>query len=155
MLIRPEPQPRRLAVRDHHRRSLCGKSPAQSEQWCCSIGRRPIISGSAENRASPAMSAIHQRPCRHPCRDPGTRPELRIPNVAAHTRRVSVARIRPDSRKSARPFKGIICADVSEFESYMASHAVGSPPARLDYSIFLLWRGAAWRVPRPGRRCPI
>ena len=25
-----------------------------------------------------------------------------------------------------RAFKGIICADVSEFESYHASHAVGS-----------------------------
>jgi hypothetical protein len=29
-------------------------------------------------------------------------------------------------RKSLRPYKGIICADVSEFESYMPSHAVGS-----------------------------
>ena len=28
--------------------------------------------------------------------------------------------------KSARAFKGIICDDVSEFESYMPSHAVGS-----------------------------
>jgi hypothetical protein len=36
----------RLTVRDHHRRSLCGKSPAQSEQWCCWFGRRRIISGS-------------------------------------------------------------------------------------------------------------
>ena len=30
-----------------------------------------------------------------------------------------------------RPFKGIICADVSEFESYMPSHAVGSLPANM------------------------
>ena len=30
-------------------RSLCGKSPAQSEQWYCWIGRRRIISASAEN----------------------------------------------------------------------------------------------------------
>jgi hypothetical protein len=36
----------RLTARDHHRRSLCGKSPAQSEQWCCWFGRRRIISGS-------------------------------------------------------------------------------------------------------------
>jgi hypothetical protein len=29
-------------------------------------------------------------------------------------------------RKSARPSKGIICDDISEFESHMPSHAVGS-----------------------------
>src|SRR6266516_1844673 len=59
--------------------------------------------------------------------DPGsTRPELRIPNAAAQTRIVSVARIRLDSWKSLRTFKGIICADISEFESYHLSHAVGS-----------------------------
>jgi len=45
-------KPVRLAVRDHHRRSLGGKSPAQIEQWCCSNGRRRIISGSAENRGN-------------------------------------------------------------------------------------------------------
>jgi hypothetical protein len=37
-----------------------------------------------------------------------------------------VAIFRLDPRKSARPFKGIICADISEFESYHPSHAVGS-----------------------------
>jgi hypothetical protein len=37
-----------------------------------------------------------------------------------------VARIRLDSRKSVRSFKGIICADISEFESRMPSHAVVS-----------------------------
>jgi hypothetical protein len=39
-------------------------------------------------------------------------------------------RIRLDSHKSVRPFKGIICDDVSEFESCMASHAVASLWAR-------------------------
>ena len=29
-------------------------------------------------------------------------------------------------RKSVRPFKGIICDDISEFESHMPSHAVRS-----------------------------
>jgi hypothetical protein len=38
-----------------------------------------------------------------------------------------VARIRQDHRKSARPFKGIIFPDVSEFESYM-------PTCRSDVS---------------------
>jgi hypothetical protein len=51
-------------------------------------------------------------------------PELRIPNAAAQTRIVSKARIRLDSGKSVRSFKGIICVDISEFESYMPSHAV-------------------------------
>jgi hypothetical protein len=60
----------------------------------------------------------------------GTRPELRIPGDAAQTRMVSVAGIRPDSRKSARPFKGIIFPDVSEFESYMPSQAVPCWPGQ-------------------------
>jgi len=55
-----------------------------------------------------------------------SRPELPIPNAAAQTRIVSVARIRLDSWKSVRPFKEIFCDDISEFESYMPSHAVGS-----------------------------
>jgi hypothetical protein len=52
--------------------------------------------------------------------------ELRIPGAAAQTRVVSMARIRLVSRKSTRLFKGIICDDISEFESHMPSHAVGS-----------------------------
>ena len=55
-------------------------------------------------------------------------PELRIPSAAAQTRVVSMAGIRLGSRESARAFKGIICDDVSEFESHMPSHAVPSPP---------------------------
>jgi len=53
-------------------------------------------------------------------------PELRITGAAAQTRMVSVARIRLVSRKSPRLFKGIFCRDISEFESHMPSHAVGS-----------------------------
>src|SRR5262249_24814061 len=53
-------------------------------------------------------------------------PELRIPGAAAQTRVVSMAGIRLDSRKSVRSFKGIICVDISEFESHMPSQAVGS-----------------------------
>ena len=58
-------------------------------------------------------------------------PELRIPGAAAQTRVVSLAEIRFGSWESARSFKGIICDDVSEFESHMPSHAVRSPCARL------------------------
>src|SRR5215831_17706732 len=53
-------------------------------------------------------------------------PELRIPAAAAQTRVVSLAGIRLDSGKSVRSFKGIICHDISEFESSHASHAVRS-----------------------------
>ena len=48
------------------------------------------------------------------------------PTVAARTRIVSAAGIRLDHRKSVRPFKGIICNDISEFESYMPSRQLGS-----------------------------
>ena len=51
-------------------------------------------------------------------------PELRIPGAAAQTRVVSLAGIRLASWESARAFKGIICDDVSEFESYMPSQPV-------------------------------
>src|SRR5262245_16573805 len=46
-------------------------------------------------------------------------PELRIPGAAAQTRVVSLAGIRLGSWESARAFKGIICDDISEFESRM------------------------------------
>src|SRR5262249_16862099 len=52
-------------------------------------------------------------------------PELRIPGAAAQTRVVSMGGIRLDCRKSVRSFKGIICVDISEFESHMPSQAVG------------------------------
>jgi hypothetical protein len=55
-----------------------------------------------------------------------TQPRLRIPGAAAQTRVVSLAGIRPGSWESARAFKGIICDDISEFESYMPSQAVRS-----------------------------
>ena len=38
-------KPVRLGVRDHHTRSLCTQSPAQTEQWCCWLCRRRIIFG--------------------------------------------------------------------------------------------------------------
>ena len=61
-------------------------------------------------------------------------PELLIPGAAAQTRVVSMAGIRFGSWESARAFKGIICDDISEFESCLPSHAVRSlqPTCRLD-----------------------
>ena len=63
-------------------------------------------------------------------------PELRIPNAAAQTRVVSKARIRLDSRKSVRSFKGIICVDISEFESF--SIGAGWCQALSDCSVDLV-----------------
>ena len=66
-----------------------------------------------------------QRPCRTLAEDPGrTQPRAAYPRAAAQTRVVSLAGIRLRSWESARVFKGIICADVSEFESYMSSQTV-------------------------------
>src|SRR2546427_13228761 len=61
-------------------------------------------------------------------------PRLRLRNAAAQTRIVSAARIRLDSRKFVRPFKQIICGDVSEFESHMPRQAVGSLPPTCERS---------------------
>jgi hypothetical protein len=88
---------------------------------CCWFGRRRIISGSAEITAIRALQRCRSMAkLRHItlAEDPGsTRPERHFPSGAAQTRIVSVARIRLDPRKSVRPFKGIICGDISEFES--------------------------------------
>jgi hypothetical protein len=51
---------------------------------------------------------------------------MHIPGAAPQTRVVCTAGIRLGSGKSARPFKGIICVDISEFESSHPSHAVRS-----------------------------
>src|SRR5262245_28268294 len=61
------------------------------------------------------------------------RPELQ-PQLK--TRTVSVAGIRMDSQEFARPFKGIICADISEFESF--SIGAGWCQALSDCSVDLV-----------------
>jgi len=58
-------------------------------------------------------------------------------NAAAQTRIVSKARIRLDSGKSVRSFKGIICVDISEFESF--SIGAGLCQALSDCSVDLMW----------------
>jgi hypothetical protein len=53
-----------------------------------------------------AVSAIEQRPQRIPAEILAPGPELRIPNAAAQTRIVSVARIRPDPENLSDLSKG-------------------------------------------------
>jgi hypothetical protein len=79
--------------------------------------RRRIISASAENRGNS---------CQRKHSAPGTRLGQSCVSQTSQlkTRIVSVARIRLNPWKTVRPFKGI-CDDISEFESYMPSHAVG------------------------------
>src|SRR6476659_1537657 len=66
-------------------------------------------------------------------RAPSSGSELRFPNAAAQTRVVSMAGIRLGSWKSARAFKGMICDDISEFESSHPSHAVGLSQVRGEH----------------------
>jgi hypothetical protein len=72
------------------------------------------------------------RDCQRKHPDPGKSPSCA--SVALRTRIVSVAGIRLDHRKSVRPFKGIFCPDISEFESRMPSHAVGLSQVRIPQS---------------------
>jgi hypothetical protein len=58
-----------------------------------------------------------------PCRDPGARPELHLPSPGSSNANSLCGQNSLDSRKSVRSFKGIICGDISEFESYMPSQA--------------------------------
>src|SRR5262249_5901753 len=119
-----------LGVRDHHTRSLCAESPAQTEQWCCWLCAAGSSSERKRSRPIRAFSATPhdgQGRCRTLAEDPGrTQPRAAYPGAAAQTRVVSMAEIRLGSWESARAFKGIICDDISKFESHMPSHAVGS-----------------------------
>src|SRR4029453_2615390 len=119
-----EEQAIRLACPYHpHTLLWVEKSSAKCVMVLLIAGRR-IISGSAQNRA-PSCHPRKKTLC------DGTRPELRLTTAAAQRRIISVARIRLDPAKSVRPFKGIICADVFEFESHMPSRAVGLSAALL------------------------
>jgi hypothetical protein len=76
-------------------------------------------------RASSRRGRLMTIVCAMRPRDVGTGPELRSSGASAQRRTVSVTGIRLDSPKSARPFKAIICHDISEFGSCMPSHAFG------------------------------
>ena len=91
-------------------------------QWTVlsKIGSRPPAAGSSRHRQKTRQFL----PAQASCRDPGS---SYAPTVAAQTRIVSAAGIRLDHRKSVRPFKGIFCNNISEFESYVPSQAVRSP----------------------------
>src|SRR5438552_12991558 len=108
-------EPVRLGARDHHTRSLCAQSPAQTEQWCCWFSHRRIIFGSGRKSRQflPSQRLTNAR-ASIPAEILALGPSCVSPIAAAQTRIVSVAGIRLDSRESERLFKGIICDDVSE-----------------------------------------
>src|SRR6516164_6543349 len=59
-----------------------------------------------------------------------------------------------DHEKSVRPFKGIFCRDISEFESYMPSQAVRSLSASGMKGSQSIWAFEPPAERRPGRRAP-
>src|SRR5262249_11132965 len=84
-------------------------------------------------------------------------PELRIPGAAAQTRVVSMAGIRLGSWESSPAFKGIICDDISEFESSSsqfvntAQNGIGCPleeVAQLSSAIRDMVGHSAWDIER-------
>src|SRR5258708_34137093 len=86
-----------------------------------------LVAGAASaSIAAGANTASTRRVTRErPCgRGPWLRassPVRRQRTVAARTRIVSAAGIRLDPRKTARPFKGIICDDISELKNGTAA----------------------------------
>jgi hypothetical protein len=87
----------------------------------CDVGHRAVAFLRSIADKKDQQVGTQQRPA--PVEILATRPELRM-------RMVSVAKIRLDPSKSTRLFKRIICDDISEFESYMPSHAVGLSQVR-------------------------
>jgi hypothetical protein len=70
---------------------------------------------------------IIQRAVTRLTRSGGSRPELRLLRCRSSSGNSLYGQNSAGFRESARPFKGIICDDISEFESYHPSHAVRSP----------------------------
>ena len=87
---------------------------------CLSLALHRHRSQRAPNTAS-TRRVTRERPCG---RGPWLRassPVRRQRTVAARTRIVSTAGIRLDPRKTARPFKGIFCDDISELKNGTAA----------------------------------
>jgi hypothetical protein len=72
------------------------------------------------------------QPTALPWRDPGPGSSCVSPTPQLKREWSPWPEFRLDFRKSVRPFKGIFCDDVSEFESHMPSHAVRSLWAMSD-----------------------
>src|SRR5262245_38922262 len=106
-------EPHRLGVRAHTH-ALC----ALKVQPKLSNGVAGFTAGgsSLEIAAIPAISEMTN--IRQEC--PGTKSELHLRNAAAQTRIVSGARNSAGALEICAIFKGIICDDISEFESYMS-----------------------------------
>jgi len=108
--------------------------------WHSTWGREPRWITRRGFPLDGALLSFSRPPCSHshnatgpgfPCRGRFRhRKRTPLPFAAAQTRIVSAARPRLELWKSVRPFKGIFCDDISEFESYMPSHAVVSPGMR-------------------------
>ena len=85
-----------------------------------------ITSGSPKEPENEQQAAGQSLDRKRELRRAGPSQSKSVLAVAARTRIASAAGIRLNHRKSLRPFKGIFCHDISEFESYMPSQAVQS-----------------------------
>jgi hypothetical protein len=115
--------------------------------WHSTWGREPRWITRRGFPLDGALLSFSRPPCSHshnatgpgfPCRGRFRhRKRTPLPFAAAQTRIFSVATIWLVARKSARPFKGIIFPDVSEFESF--SIGAGWCQALSDCSVNLMW----------------
>jgi hypothetical protein len=112
---------RHVRCRQPHRK-MGGRLEAHSKVFA--VARRASYAAAKWERCSSMTNSAQ---------DCLLRPELQ----RSAKRVVSVARIRLDSRKSVRRFKGIFCHDISEFESF--SIGAGWCQALSDCSVDLVW----------------
>ena len=127
-----------------------------SEQWCCWMGGRRIISESAENRGNSchrsdgsSMTNVRARtPAEVLARGRAASPGRRSSNANSLCGQNSAG-----SGQSERPFNGIFCDDVSEFESDHLSHAVGLHAPVLFGTCHHISQGGAAPEGRPAALC--
>jgi hypothetical protein len=88
-----------------------------------------------------------------PCSDPSIGPSCVSPRRSSNANSLC-GQNSAGSRESARPFKGIFCDDVSEFESYMPSHAVGLSASLGGWRVSPRHAGSMVKGEKPGDSSP-
>jgi hypothetical protein len=118
--------------------------------WTRRAPPQPAASGGVRRDSSACLAQrnmlgsprlIIQRAVTRLTRSGGSRPELRLLRCRSSSGNSLYGQNSAGFRESARPFKGIICDDISEFESYHPSQAVRS-----------LWTMSGLQA-RPGPSC--
>ena len=86
---------------------------------------------SAESGQNLPISAMLLDPQNVRAEMPAEIDQLGIAGAAAQTRMVSAGEFWPSQQELSRDLKYMARARIPEFESYMPSHAVGSPAAKM------------------------